>query len=258
MLRLAETSELLEILAVLIENLDTAIPPIRNVNPAVPIDVNRVYRIELAITFTRCSPLHEELPILVELHHPGVRVAIADKECSVGQPRNVGRPAKVFFVSARHSCFSKRHNEPLAVVRELEDLLPHVVDDPDVPFRIVWADFYFVRTAPALEQMIPLRPGLDHLAGCINDDDAVAHFRFRRQRRTDGAISAVEIIGQLFRQLDLTAIDQNDAVGTFRENTALRTQRVAGTGELLRPIRNDLVRTGLVFSAFLLGRRSSP
>src|SRR5438552_18019639 len=137
MLRLAETSELLEILAVLIENLDTAIPPVRNVNTAIPIDVHRVDGVELAITLARRSPLHEELPILVELHHARVRIAIADKECSIGQPRNVGRPAKVFFVSPRHSCFSKCHDEPLAVVRKLEDLLPHVVDDPDVPFRVV-------------------------------------------------------------------------------------------------------------------------
>src|SRR5439155_18768840 len=96
MLRLAETSELLDIPAVLIENLHTAIPQVRNVNTAIPIDVHRVDGVELAITLARRSPLHEKLPILVELHHARVRIAIADKECSIGQPRDVGRPAKVF------------------------------------------------------------------------------------------------------------------------------------------------------------------
>ena len=117
-----------------------------------------MHGIELAISFTRRSPLEDELSSLVELHHPRVRVAVADEERSVRQPCNVCGTAEVFFVSARNACFSKRHHELLAVVCELEDLLPHVVDHPDVPRRIVGADLHLVRTASAFEQVIPLRP----------------------------------------------------------------------------------------------------
>src|SRR5947209_3581923 len=98
MLRLAETSKLVEILAILVKDLDAPVPAIRHINTAVPIDVNGVHCIELAISFTWRPPLQEELSILVELHHPRVRVAIADEERSVGQPRDVGRTAKMLLV----------------------------------------------------------------------------------------------------------------------------------------------------------------
>ena len=48
----------------------------------------------------------------------------------------------------------------LAIMRELKDLLHHVVHYPDVFFRIVRTDLDVVRAAAALEEMIPLRPVL--------------------------------------------------------------------------------------------------
>src|SRR5206468_12932249 len=109
-LRLAETSNLIKILSILIEDLYPPVPSIRHVNTAVSIDVNGVHRIELTIPFTGGAPLHEELPILVELHHARVRVAVTDKERSVAQPRDVGWAAKMFLVGSRHACFSKSHH----------------------------------------------------------------------------------------------------------------------------------------------------
>ena len=117
-----------------------------------------MHRVELTIPGARSSPLHQELSVPVELHHARVGITVADKERSVGQPRNVGRPAKMFLIGAGYTGLSKRHHKLLAVVGELEDLLAHVVNDPDVPFRIVRADPDLVRTAPTLEQVIPLCP----------------------------------------------------------------------------------------------------
>src|SRR5207245_11497407 len=134
------------------------VPSMRDVNTAVSIDVARVHRIELTIPDAWGSPLHQELPVLVERHHARVGIAVADKERPVWQPRNIRRPAKVFLISPRHTRLSKRHHELLAVVGELENLLSHVVNNPDVPFRIVCADLDLVRTPPTLEQVIPLCP----------------------------------------------------------------------------------------------------
>src|SRR5262249_51977868 len=157
-LRLAHTSKLIEIFSVLVEDLDAPVPSIGNVNTAISIDVDRMHGIELTISLAGSAPLENELPILVELHHSRVRVAVADEERSVRQPCNVCGTAEVFFVSARDAWLSKRHYETLAVMCELEDLLAHVVDNPDVAFGIVRTDFHFVRTASAFEQVIPLRP----------------------------------------------------------------------------------------------------
>src|SRR5262245_44251752 len=141
-LRLAHTSKLIQIFSVLVEDLDAPVPAIGHINTAISINIDRMHGIELTISFTRRAPLEDELPILVKLHHARVRVAVADEKRTVSQPCNVCGTAEVFFVSACNSCFSKGHHEPLAVVCKLEDLLPHIVDDPDMPFGIVRTDFY--------------------------------------------------------------------------------------------------------------------
>ena len=79
----------------------------------------------------------DELPVLVELHHARVHVAVGHEERAVRQPGDVGRPPEVRLVVPGYASFAERANELLAVVRELEDLLPEVVDDPDVLLRIV-------------------------------------------------------------------------------------------------------------------------
>src|SRR5262245_1900990 len=127
----------------------------------------------------------------------------------------------MLLVFACDSGFSEGHHELLSVVRELENLLPHVVDDPDVPFRIVWADLDLVRTAATLEQAIPLCPRLDHFSGSIDDDYAIAHYGRRRQRRTDRAKVSVEVVGQLFGQFDFTSVEQKHTVRTFGEDATL-------------------------------------
>ena len=76
------------------------------------------------------------------------------------------------FVGPRDASFAQDHDEPFAVVGELEDLLPAVVDDPDVTLGIQWIDLDPVRPATSREQMIVLRPRLDDAAFGIDHDDA--------------------------------------------------------------------------------------
>src|SRR5262249_30033164 len=101
-----------------------------------------------------------------------------------------------------------------AIVRELVYLLSRIVNDPDVPLRIVGADFDAMRSATAnLEQMIMLRPPLEDLAFGVGHDDAVAEHGFLPGRlfrkRPDRSI---EIRWQLLGQLQLTPADQVDAI----------------------------------------------
>ena len=125
-----------------------------------------------------CSPLHEELPVLIELRHACAGVAVRDEEGAVGQPIDIGRPVEVRCVRAGYLRSADGLQQLAAIVREAVDYLHVVVDDPDVLFRIVRADVDGVRTA---EQLVPLLPGLDDLAVAIHHHHAVLPFRVHAQ-----------------------------------------------------------------------------
>ena len=97
---LHDVRELVEIFAVLIEYLNAVVGPIRNVHAAVSIHGNRMRCIELAISRARGSPSQQELSILVELNDARVAISVADKECAVRQPGNVGGALEMFVVVA--------------------------------------------------------------------------------------------------------------------------------------------------------------
>src|SRR3982751_4544033 len=108
----------------------------------------------------------------------------------------------MFVVVARDVGFAERPNELLAVVGELVDLMPRVVDDPDVMRGIVRADADLVRAAAALEQLVPLRPRLEELAVAVDDENAVAHLGLRlggalAERAPDAVVAAAEFLGKL-------------------------------------------------------------
>jgi hypothetical protein len=91
-----------------------------------------------------------------------------------------------------------RHHELFAVVGELEDLLPRIVNDPHVALRVVRADLDAMRPAPAFgKEMIVLIPALDDLALRVGDDDAVAQLRLQLPGDLfgKGTDCAVEISG---------------------------------------------------------------
>src|SRR5437773_10916996 len=173
-----------------------------------------MHRVELAGPRARRSPRHQKLSVFVELDHASVRVSVGDVEGADGYPGDVCRPAKMLIVVGSDSRLAQSHQELLPIIAEFEDLLAHVVDDPNIPFRIVWADLDCVRPAAAFKELVPLRPGFDELAVRIHNDDAVSHFRLltcgRGSERPPGSI---EIVGKLFRKLDLATIRYEDPVG---------------------------------------------
>src|SRR4029077_7312166 len=71
---LRDVRKLVEVFAVLIEHLYTVVRPIRDVDAAVSIDGNRVWRVELAIPRARSSPGQQKLPVLIELHDARIAV----------------------------------------------------------------------------------------------------------------------------------------------------------------------------------------
>src|SRR5437773_12369365 len=202
-----------EKLPIFIKHLDAAVSSIRDIQATILVDRDRMYRVELAGAGARRSPSHEKLSVSVEFDDPRVGVAIGDVEGSVGKPGDVCRPAEMLIVVAGDSRLAQSHQELLPVIAEFEDLLAHVVDDPDIPFRIVWADLDRVRPAAAFKELVPLRPGFDQLAVRIHNDDAVSQFRLltcgRGSERPPGS---VEIVGKLFRKLDLATIRYEDPV----------------------------------------------
>ena len=236
-----------------IEDLDAAIRSIGDVDASVLADRDAVHAAQLARRVAARAERRHELAVLVELRDARVAQAVGDEDRSVRQEREVLRAAEVRRIVAGHAGLADRHHQLLAVVRELVDDVLAVVDDPHVLVGIVRADANLVRAAAALEQLVPLRPRLDHVAGAIDDDQAVA----RLGGRFGGALPrrsprAVEAARRRIRRLDLAAHADEDAIGRLREHRGLRAPDVAGRRPRLRPVRDDLVRAGLVLAALLL------
>src|SRR5260221_6357417 len=180
--RLLDVRKLVEVLAVLVEHLDAIVRAIGDVDASVLVDRDRVRRLQLAVAGAARAPHHQELAVLVELGDARVAVAVADEEGPVGQPRDVGGALEVRAVVARLVARAQRHQQLLAVVAELPDLMMDVVDDPDVVLWIVRAHRNRVRAAALDEQIVPLRPRLDGLAAAVHHDETVAKLRRRRRR----------------------------------------------------------------------------
>src|SRR5713226_7899247 len=82
-----------EILPVLVENLDAAVRPIRDVHPAVRVDVDRVRQVELAGARPLLAPGHQVFSALIELDDARVDVPSLMKNVPSGsQAMSVGRP----------------------------------------------------------------------------------------------------------------------------------------------------------------------
>src|SRR5438034_6443531 len=131
----------------------------------------------------------------------------------------------------------------------------NIVGDPHVVFRSIWTDRDRVRTSSILEELVPLRPRLDYLAGCVNHDDAVAKFwSCCRRLLAERAPEAVKIVGQLFRKFQLAAVGDEDSVRRLREDAAGRAPDVSGFshGQRQGPFLGHTVLPGHVSTALLL------
>src|SRR2546430_10824534 len=87
--------------AILVEDLNTVVGAIGDVDAAVAIRRHGGWGIELPWSGPRRSPGHQVLPILIELHDAGVAVAVADEERAVGQPGPVGGAVEGLFALGR-------------------------------------------------------------------------------------------------------------------------------------------------------------
>ena len=229
----------------------------------------------------RTAPIHQELPILVELRDTGAAVAIADEERAVRQPIDVGRPIEQLAgVAAALALGAERHHE-LAVVGELEDDMQLIIDHPHVLLGIVRAHLDLVRPAAAghLEELVVLRPRLHHLAGAVDDENHVVvaalptAFLRRFTRRAEAIVIARRVAARRIeqrvwrprlragRQRQFAALRDPDPIGGFCVDSAHRApgpaivlDAVGAIRQRLRPVLDELVRTELFLAAFLLGR----
>ena len=146
--------------------------------------------------------------------------------------------------------FAERQHELLTVVRELKNLLHHVIHYPHVLFRIVGVDLDVVRAAAAGKKMIPLRPVLEQLAVAIHDENAVLHPRLALSGRlSEGAVASRIAFRRFFGNGKLAAVRDVNAIGTLGEHAALRAPGVSGMTERLRPARSYFVGAGLILAA---------
>ena len=97
------------------------------------------------------SPVHQEVPVLVELHHTGVHVAVTDEDVAIRVPRDVRRPVEVAPVRPCLLRAGKLHDavktlfpapqvhHDVSVRIELDDGIRGFVHDPQIVF-VVEAD----------------------------------------------------------------------------------------------------------------------
>ena len=143
---------LIDKLAVLVEYLHPAVPTIADVDtPCNRIGRNAVDDIEVvrtrlpAASFASLAPRGNEFPVLVELHDAVAIVPVGDEHRAIRQERQESRPVEVRRVGALPADGTDRLDELFAVVRELEQRLIVVIDDPDVLLAVPRVDVDRVR-----------------------------------------------------------------------------------------------------------------
>jgi len=111
--------------SILIEELNSAVPPVGNEQATARIHCQRVRRFELARPRSLLAPRFDELPILREFHDAGVRVAamtVGDEDIAVGCDEDVRRLIEGIRTVAGDSCLAKRHQD-FSLGTELENLV---------------------------------------------------------------------------------------------------------------------------------------
>jgi hypothetical protein len=150
-----------------------------------------------------------------------------------------------------------------------------IVDDPHVFVGIVRAhlDLVWAPAAGRIKELVELRPGLNHLAVAIDDEDDVMVAAFPSALLDGLARCSLPIViarclsGRIqhavcrpwlgaFRKRQLSALRDPDAIRRFCKNgtggsprPAFMLDAVRTIGQRLRPVLDKLVRAELVLSA---------
>ena len=167
---------LVEILAALIEDLDTVVPPVVHKDATgLWVDGHAVHVIEVARALlvgssALLAPRRQKFAVLVELYHTSAVVTVGDEDGAVRQPVQVRGAIEVLVVGAGLTVGADGLQFRLPVVRELVNHMFVIVDDPDALLRIVGTDGDKVWP---LQHGIPLSPVFDQFARAVEHENAV-------------------------------------------------------------------------------------
>ena len=183
--RVGDVGPLVEVLAVLGEDLDAVVGAVAHVDAAVPVHREPVHQVELARTAPEFAPLHQILALGVVLDDARVPVAIAHQKVTARQERHHRGVAVLVRARVRVGArlrpgggvirIDEPHHQLAPVVRELEDLHVDVLaaaalHDPHVALGVVGADVELMRL---VEDRVPLGPVLGDVAVPVHGDDVV-------------------------------------------------------------------------------------
>src|ERR1700730_17376103 len=90
-----------QVIPVLIENLDSLVFPVGNVQKSFGVHRKSVRDLKLARSRTGATPSFHPIAILVELHDPLASISIGDKKISVSTERHIGRSIEGFHLVGR-------------------------------------------------------------------------------------------------------------------------------------------------------------
>src|SRR5262245_42142653 len=95
--------DLAHVVEIVVEHLNSRVPPIRDVDESFGVDGDAVRCVELARASATCRTSElDDIAVLVELVDVGVLVAVADEDVPLGVPCDVGRLVEVARPRRRH------------------------------------------------------------------------------------------------------------------------------------------------------------
>ncbi len=253
-----------EELAILIEDLDAVVRAIADVQTILLVDHDRVHRVHvvrprLVGRIAAHAPRCEVLAVPVEFDDARIDVAVADEEGPIRQPNDVGRTGEVRFVIARGIARANRLHERFAVARELEDGMRTIVHEPDMPFGIVGVHENTMRTD---EQIVVLLPRFNQPAVAIDDVDDVVLPRMTSwiflRPVVARCIARRNQVPWFFEHREAPSGKNDHAIRGFSPDTRGRSDLEPLTAPVLRPTRDQVIRTRDIAAALLLRRLREP
>ena len=243
---------LVQVVAVLVENLDARVGTVGDIDAILGINRNTMDRIELARSRARFAPLEQVFAVLVELHHPRIAVAVADEKITVRQKRDVGGSTEVTLVACGHAKFSERHQQ-LAVIRELVNHVRAVIDEPDMTVGIIRVHHHAMGS---YKQIVVLFPGIDEFAIAIENHEVVLPARVSlgitgRQRKTGRVAFGNDRVRRRNRR-QATTLEHVNAIGALRPDATRRTGLPAVSTGIVRPADGNVIRPRDVVAALSL------
>src|SRR5262249_19194110 len=154
-------------LQIVVEDLDSAVTSVPNINVALRVGRDGVRKIELAPLRSLGANRRDVSPVLVVLDDPRIAISVGDENIPGGVPRDIGRPVECirlrrrlrgarrrrrFYPFNRFGPPAQKHDDsPLGI--ELDNHVRPLIDGPNI---VLWIDPYRMSEREAIQTLTDL------------------------------------------------------------------------------------------------------